>query len=96
MPKNTVMKGQYLSLGVTAWGHSQSNTPDFGTLQFESRLRCYHTKSSAISKGNFNKNTAEKSHLGEGQKTGGGRRQEVFLKQRSERWQEIKRSDSVV
>lgn len=35
-------------VGVTAFRNSQSNTPDFGTLQFESRLRCYHAKSNAI------------------------------------------------
>lgn len=34
----------------------------FGTPQCEARLGCYHTKSNAIKKENFNKDTAEKFH----------------------------------
>lgn len=56
--------------GGTAWRDSQSHPPDFGTLQSESRLRRYHTEQNAIQKERFNTNTAEKLHLGEGQKRG--------------------------
>lgn len=34
----------------------------FGTLQCDPKLRCYHDKSNAIQKENFNKDTAEKFH----------------------------------